>query len=121
MVGWIDSVEVAGAQRGSQAMCFSKMKFDMATSETSVLFSLHIQQDLTWSVTIDGVNAASSSTCPINSTSELLLHVCSLSDLRRIMEYLDRCHPCTGNNDDKYKVILESKRHSFMDVHSKSF
>ncbi len=84
---------------------FSKLKKDNH-GDLKLVLSLKIKEDFTWTVSMEGVNI---STCPLVSDT-LPVYIRSVSDVGSLITYLDCCYPCIGNNDEKYKSLVDSSR-----------
>ena len=67
---------------------------------------------MSWEVTVQGYKMP----CNCDVLSSLPQTIGSMSDVKTILEFVDSCSVCEGNDDEKYHCLVASKRDgNFMD------
>ena len=73
--------------------------------------SVAIHDDLSWNVYI--YNKLSPSDEVSVSLPETIT---SMTNLKQVIDFIDACSVCTGNNDEKYMPLVIARKGNFMDI-----
>ena len=90
-----------------------KIENDGASSACAaeVAMNLVVNEDLSWHVFVHGSDIPSD----ISPLLSLPQSVQSLSALSSILQFVGSCNICTGNSNDKFKVLVDRRKGKFMD------
>lgn len=100
-IGWVD---VTASDK--VVLC----KLELCGGAVDTVYSLQIQEDFTWDMYVRQEHMAASSPLAL-----LLPTVCSVSEVVELLCQIDNCTICIGNPDDKYSVLIASRKGTFMD------
>ena len=80
---------------------------------TSVLFSLRIQENISWSVSLRGVGLKQDTCLLLIALPELLT---SVSSICLVTARLSRSHVCVGNMEERFLKLLNMRKGVFTDA-----
>jgi hypothetical protein len=75
-------------------------------SEPVIVKSLSIKKNFSWQIHVRGKTPKLHSSV-VASFPTLLTNI---SDVERLLQYIDQCRFCCGNPDDKFAALIESKK-----------
>ena len=87
-------------------------KLGTSPSTTVVLFNLIVTYDFNWNLYYLGKSIGISRCSFLNDSPALLNNT---SSVIRVLEKIDNCRVCTGNPDEKFDVLVNSREGNFKD------
>ena len=114
-VGWVDLTDVCTMP--DERLTFTRMgKGDHG--EITQVCNLTIHDDLSWHIFTDDQRIPSNASIFIKSSVNLPQSVRSLRELEHVLQFLSKCEVCSGNCDEKFQVLVESRKGNFMNATS---
>ena len=107
VTGWIEVT----AEMSTGEMFFSKVE-ERGDGAPQLTCGLVVHQDFFWHV---HVKEQKLTTCspPLSTMPQV---ISSVADVGDILEFINSCVTCSGNNDDKYAPLIASRKGNFMNA-----
>ena len=110
--GWID----ASPDSGITSVIFCKLSLSKDGETEQALVTLKIHQDFTWTVLVKQ-QCVEMKTCTF--VNGLISHLTSVDAVVTVTLALEGSAVCTGNPDEKFKVLLPSRKYELKDKSGK--